>query len=160
MMNTDHPPSENKSSQQVGHDWRGYLAIPHEGLHVIGYRLVGHTCQYRLGDTYVKPIGTISFRQQLVGTLFPFVVFASLFLLFTLLSGLAYRHLLYIGSYVWLVIWTGLAFIAGLYTGTTIDDLRKAYLLIYGKPWHAQTPFDVFYWPTVDWSEVRKEQQN
>jgi hypothetical protein len=33
----------------------GYIAVPHELLHVAGYWLVGKPCQYRWGDAYVTP---------------------------------------------------------------------------------------------------------
>ena len=68
----------------------GYFLIPHEILHVIGYRLVS-------------------------------------------------------------------SFVMGVYTGTAIPDFRNAYLLIIDKPWHSQTPFDIFFWPIIDWEEIRKK---
>ncbi len=135
----------------------GYLLIPHELLHLSGYRLVGKRCRYRWGEAYVTPLDTMARWQNLVGTLFPFTIFALVFLTSGILSSLAYGNALQHGEYGWFIVWTGLAFTAGLYAGTAIGDLRSAYLMIADKPWYSWTPFDIFYWPLVDWEEVRKK---
>jgi hypothetical protein len=135
----------------------GYIAIPHELLHVAGYRLVGKQCNYKWGQPYVKPIGPMRLWEEMVGSLFPFVVLGFIFLVLTVLSGLAYRQVLHGEPSFWLIIWTSLAIMVGSYAGTVVDDLRQSYLLISGKPWYSWTPFDIFYWPAIDWSEIRKK---
>jgi hypothetical protein len=148
-----------KQSQQT--TWvsrvEGYILIPHELLHLLGYRLVGRQCEYRWGARSVRPVGPLTRREQLIGLLFPFLVFALLFVIFALLSGLTYGQVMQAGSTFWFLFWTLLALIIGVYAGSAITDLRKAYLLIFNKPWYAWTPFDIFFWPMVDWAKVRKK---
>lgn len=100
----------------------GYLLIPHELLHLLGYRLVGKRCHYRWGDPFVTAPGPFSHRD-LVGMLFPFVSFVALFLAGGVLSAVAYGQALQTGSYGWFIVWTMLAFITGIYAGTAIGDL-------------------------------------
>lgn len=128
----------------------GYLALPHELLHVAGYWLVGKRCEYRWGNFYVSPIDSMKPRERLIGIFFPFAIFSIVCVLSGVLSGFAYRYGLQSGSYVWFIFLTGLALAAGGYAGTAIGDLRKAYLLILDKPWHSWTPFDIFFWPKVN----------
>jgi hypothetical protein len=135
----------------------GYLAIPHELLHVLGHRLVGQRCKYQWGNTYVTPIGEITRWKRLVGLLFPFVVFFSLTIIFSLPAGFASRSVVQEGQVFWFVFWLGLTYIAGFYTSSTIGDLRQAYLLLKNKPWYAWTPFDIFYQPLMDWNEIRRK---
>jgi len=122
----------------------GYFLIPHELLHVAGYRLVGRKCRYHLGNPFVTPLEPMTRREQLVGLLFPFAVFASLFLLLTVLSGLTPFIINRQGDNG--LLWVGLlglpALLAGVYACTTIGDLRRAYLLLSNKPPDSQTPFD------------------
>lgn len=136
---------------------QGYLLIPHELLHVLGYRLVGQRCEYRWGNTQVIPRETVTRPERLVGMLFPFAIFSILAIGCGVFSTLAYRHFLQGGSLVWFVCWTAGALIAGAYTGTTVIDLRQAYLLIFDKPWYSWTPFDLFFWPALNWDEVRRK---
>ncbi len=138
----------------------GYVAIPHELLHVLGYRLTGQRCTYQWGNSYVTPNGPMPLWAHLIGDLLPFAVFALLFFVSTVLAGLAYGQALHNGSYLGFILWTGLAVAAGSYAGTTVDDLRQVYLLLRRKPWHSWTPFDFFYWPLIDWSEVRQSLVN
>jgi hypothetical protein len=129
----------------------GYLLIPHELLHVVGYRLVGKRCIYRWGQPYVIPVGPLTRREHLVGLLFPFVVSATLFLVLTILSGVT---LLVVKQqegtiFLWLVLLGSLCLIVGGYAGAASGDLRQAYLLIYDKPEDSKTPFDFITWPTA-----------
>jgi hypothetical protein len=133
-----------------------YLALPHELLHLVGYRLVGKQCVYRWGDAHVTPLGPMTRWARLVGLLFPFAVSSGLCLLTGVLSGWAYRYQLQDGSILWFILLVALTLVFGSYAGTAIADLRKAYLLLLDKPWHSWTPLDIFFWPVVDWSEVRK----
>jgi hypothetical protein len=134
----------------------GYLAVPHELLHVAGYWLVGKRCQYQMGDFQVKPVDPMTLKERLVGVLFPFVIFSTICFISGVLSGFAYSYNLNGGSLFWFIFLTGLAVVSGSYAGTAIGDLRKAYLLILDKPWYSWTPFDIFFWPVVDWWAVRK----
>ena len=131
--------------------FEGYLLIPHELLHIAGYRLVGKRCVYHWGEPYVIPVGPLTRRQRLVGILFPFVVCTVLFWLLTFLSGV----ILMIVSHrqgnllLWLIPLFSLCMVAGAYAGTSLSDLRKAYCLIRNKPQDSKTPFDFFLaWPT------------
>lgn len=133
----------------------GYLLIPHELLHVLGYRLVGKRCRYRWGESYVTPLGPLDRRRDLVGMLLPFATFVVLFFGCGILSALAYGQALGSGNYGGFIFWTVLAFGTGIYAGTAIGDLRNAYLFITEKPWYSRTPFDIFFWPVVDWEEIR-----
>ncbi len=56
----------------------GYLAIPHELLHVLAYRLIGKKCRYRLGDHFVYPSETRSWAERLFVLLFPLMVISGL----------------------------------------------------------------------------------
>lgn len=147
-----------KSSNQP--NWlsrlEGYFLIPHELLHVVGYRLVGKSCRYHWGSHFVTPLDPLNRRERLVGMLFPFGVFIAAFLCCTVLSGLAYAQALRGGSFFWFGFWLVSSFVMGLYAGSAITDLRNAYLLITDKPWHSRTPFDIFFWPMVDWAEIRE----
>jgi hypothetical protein len=135
----------------------GYLLIPHELLHVAGYWLVGQQCEYRWGQPYVTPIGLMLRWKRLVGMLFPFGVFFSLATVLALLAGYAARAAVREGSFFWLTLWLGLIYLTSLYVGSTLGDLRRAYLLIVNKPWHSWTPFDIFFLPVVDWNDIRQK---
>lgn len=52
----------------------GLLVIPHELLHVGAHRLIGKRCQYRLGESFVKPLEPCTVGQQLFCLLFPLLV--------------------------------------------------------------------------------------
>ena len=138
---------------------KGWVAVPHELLHVAGYWLVGKPCRYQWGDTYVTPPGSLKLWERLVGLLFPFSVFAGLCVVSGLLSAFAYREVMREDAIFGFVFWTVAALISGGYAGTAIGDLRKAYLLITRKPWYSWTPFDIFFWPVVDWSQIRKDRE-
>ena len=141
-------------------DLGGYILIPHELLHLLGFWLAGTRCEYRWGQPYVRPLEPMSRRQRLVGRLFPFVIFTLLVLGCALLVPLAYVNALRGGSWLCLILCLALLQIAILYAGTTLVDVRNAYLLIVDKPWHSRTPFDMFLWPFVDWDEVRRARES
>jgi hypothetical protein len=123
----------------------GFLAIPHELLHVVGYRLVGKKCSYRLGKLYVLPSGAMTRRERLIGLLFPFVIFCTIFLLttFGVAVGVTYYDLA--KTPWWVLVLFVLAIISGIYTFFSTGDLRQAYLLLHKKPLRSRTPFD-FLW--------------
>ena len=125
----------------------GYIGIPHELLHLAGYRLVGKKCRYRWGDPYVKPIGPLTRRERLVGLLFPFGVSSLTFLLLTFLSGsvFAYYAQQTMRPPLWAFLLGLLALLSGVYVCLAVGDLRRAYLVITDKPVNSPTPFD-FLW--------------
>ena len=125
----------------------GYIGIPHELLHVAGYRLVGKRCYYRWGEPFVTPVTPLTRREQVVGLLFPFCVFSLVFLLLALLSGLilaSYAETA-AGPPAWVSLLAGLALLSGIYACLSVGDLRQAYLLIRQSPANRATPFD-FLW--------------
>lgn len=134
----------------------GYLLIPHELLHVAGFWLVGRQCHYRWGQPFVTPLESMARWQHLVGCLFPFVIFGLLSLILALLTPVVYSYARQNDAWLWLALLLILLQITGLYLGSTLLDLRNAYLLIVNKPWHSRTPFDIFLWPIVDWEKVRQ----
>lgn len=150
-----HPPKEYQAPLSPV---EGYILIPHELLHIVGYRLVGIRCKYQWGGRSVKPIGSMTQKMRLVGMLFPFAIFGVGFLICAVASGLAFLQILCGGPIGWFILWTGLALVFGVYTGTATTDLRQAYLLVHNKPWYGWTPFDIFFWPFVDWDAIRKKE--
>lgn len=72
----------------------GYLAIPHELLHVLAYRLIGKRCAYRFGDHTVKALEPRTFGQRIFCLLLPLVI-----------NGLAVFLLL--GVWLIIYIWAG-----------------------------------------------------
>ncbi len=52
----------------------GYLAIPHELMHVVAYRMIGKRCAYQFGDLSVKPLEDRTLRERLFCLLFPLVI--------------------------------------------------------------------------------------
>jgi len=123
----------------------GYLLIPHELLHVLGYRLVGKRCAYRWGDHQVKPVGPMSQNERLVGLLFPFAACAAAWLILLPLPLVAFVY----GSLSWAVVFTVFFAITFIYAFAAIGDLRQAYLLLYNKKPHDKTPFDFLFWPVL-----------
>jgi hypothetical protein len=121
----------------------GYLLIPHELLHVLGYRLVGKHCIYRWGDHQVKPVGPLSRNERLVGLLFPFVVCMAIWLIMLSLLLVAFFY----GGLAWAMILSILSGIVLIYAFAAIGDLRQTYLLLHNKKHYAQTPFDFLFWP-------------
>ncbi|MDX1521223.1 MAG: DUF3267 domain-containing protein [Anaerolineae bacterium] len=129
--------------------------IPHELLHVIGYRLVGQPCRYEWGQPFVTANTTMKRWQNLVGLLFPFAIFLINLVVVSIFLGLAGEQVKREGTVFWFFVWLSIFYVAAIYLGSTIGDLRKAYLLIKNKPWYAWTPFDFFYQPLVDWNDIR-----
>jgi hypothetical protein len=123
----------------------GYLLIPHELLHIVGYRLVGKQCRYRWGDCFVTPIGSMTQKEELVGLLFPFVVCLTLWLILLPLPLAA----LFVGGVGWAITLSVIFSIPLTYAFTAIGDLRRAYLIITDKPHSSKTPFDFIFWPVM-----------
>jgi hypothetical protein len=127
----------------------GYLAVPHQLLHIAGYRLVGKQCVYRLGKPYVLPVGTMTRRERLIGILFPFITFCTIFLVSSLGASLALTFFEPTTIPWWGFAFFLLAVISGLYTFFSTGDLRQAYQLLHNKTLRSRTPFD-FLW---SWQE-------
>ncbi len=123
----------------------GYLLIPHEMLHVIGYRLVGKRCTYRWGDNRVTPIDPLTRGERLVGLLFPFIVCMAAWLFLLPLPVVAFFY----GGLIWAMIFITLSGLLLLYASASIGDLRQAYLLVYKKQPQAKTPLDFLFWPVL-----------
>lgn len=123
----------------------GYLLIPHELLHVIGYRLVGKRCNYRWGDNQVRPLDPMTRNERLVGLLCPFVVCTVTWLVLLPLPVLAF----FLGGVTWAIIFAVLPAVAFIYAFASIGDLRQAYLLVYKKKPHDKTPLDFLFWPVL-----------
>ncbi len=112
------------------------VLIPHELLHVLGYRLVGKRCLYRWGDDFVTPLGSIRRRERLVGALFPFGVFLILGMLSLGLSGVTLtlaRHAVphSLGSepmrseVLWTLFFAGLWMYSAIQMWLSVYDLRN-----------------------------------
>ena len=120
------------------------LLIPHELLHILGYRLVGKRCLYRWGDAYVTPLGPVSRRERLVGALFPFVTSLSLGVismgLFGIASALARQAMLHSeisqSHIFWMLFFAGLWVFSGMHMGMAANDLRNAYRWLRQQPTH------------------------
>jgi hypothetical protein len=123
----------------------GYLLIPHELLHLVGYKLVGKRCHYHWGNSYVTPIDPMTRNEKLVGLLFPLAACLMAWLLLFPLPFVA----LFIAGPTWAIILTLLPVIPFAYAFTAIGDLRRAYLLIYDYSPRQKTPFDFFFWPIL-----------
>jgi len=123
----------------------GLLLIPHELLHIVGYRLVGKRCIYRWGDPCVTLAGPATRNERLIGVLFPFAVCMAAW--FILLPAPFFA--LFTGGITWAIILTAVSVTPFFYAFTSIGDLRQAYLLIYEKKPRDKTPFDFLFWPIL-----------
>jgi len=52
----------------------GYLAVPHELMHVVAYRLIGKRYAYRLGEHAVTALEERTLGQRLFCLLFPLLI--------------------------------------------------------------------------------------
>jgi len=78
------------------------LYIPYQGLQLLGYRFAGKQCRYEWGKSIVRPIGSVTAKQQLMGLLFPVLVF---WLILVLELGLIIYMLLHLYARLsWLII--------------------------------------------------------
>jgi hypothetical protein len=76
---------------------------------------------------------------------------------FAVLTGFASKPLAQDGASFWFIFWLILTYTSGIYAASTLGDLRRAYLLVTGKPWYSWTPFDLLYQPLVDWNDIRRK---
>ncbi len=109
----------------------GILSIPHELLHILGYRLVGKRCAYRWGDCRVTLLDPASRTERLIGGLFPFAVSLIGWAIFMTLSGIALTREIHLNAQTpapfWPIFWGGGAVIAGVYIGACTGDILKAW---------------------------------
>lgn len=134
----------------------GYFFLPHELLHVAGYRLVGKNCRYHPGDWSVKPEPGLTRKQRLVGLLFPVVICTLAGAQFLFVGMLAIR--LYLGAIVplWVLLaglpCTLLGVWALLNATASGSDLIHAYYLIRNKPLPDQLPI-------LDWLPRKEDEK-
>lgn len=110
----------------------GYLAVPHELLHLLAYRLIGKRCRYRLGDYYVHALEPRSFRERLFVLVFPLLIIGSTGLSLMVLWAMTYvvnsyppHPLAYFGAApAWHKSLWAIAIILLLYTGSCIGDVQ------------------------------------
>lgn len=124
----------------------GYLLIPHELLHVLGYKLAGKRCLYQWGNRYVTTVDPMTRNEELVGLLFPFAVCMATWLILLPVPFVA----LFLGGLAWAVGLSILFSVPFIYAFASIGDLRQAYLLILNKPKGSPTPFDFFFWLVME----------
>ncbi len=107
-----------------------WLLVPHELLHVVGYRLVGRRCVYRWGDDHVSVLGS----PHWFGRLFPFGVSLALWLITLILTGVAYAAALqahvfpsdhWTAEALPTVFWGVCSVITGIHVGLSYYDVQK-----------------------------------
>jgi hypothetical protein len=119
----------------------GYLAIPHELLHILAYRLIGKRCAYQFGDHGVDALEDRTFNQRLFCLLFPLLI-NSLVVLLLLgvwfvtyvtapypLNPLGYFHLAPFWHKLLFIGWIG----AMTYAGACLWDVIFAFQLLMEK---------------------------
>ena len=138
----------------------GYLLIPHELLHVVGYRLVGKRGHYRWGEPRVLPQGSMRRWERLVGLLSPFVV-CSLGCLGLIVWLLGQSRLYLSGSSSpGLLVKIGIlgagTLICYLNAAASLLDLHQAYCLLTDRPADHPTIFSRLPLPTGPLSPQRQ----
>ncbi len=120
-----------------------YYLIPHELLHVVGYRIIGKPCHYRWGDRQVVPLVKRNRHERLFVGLLPFIVswlFGGIFYLAWLVTMVYLaialklppeKFFLEAPKYHFIFMVIGSIFI--IYGGTAHGDLITAYYLLFGK---------------------------
>jgi hypothetical protein len=119
----------------------GYLAIPHELLHVLAYRLIGKPCYYRIGDHYVRSLEPRSFGERLFVLLFPLFVTGGTAMILLCLWAVIYVLVRYPPkptdyfrvAPVWHQFLLIVATILMLYSGSSVIDIMTAAHLLLQK---------------------------
>ncbi len=119
----------------------GYLAIPHELLHVLAYRLIGKKCRYQFGSHFVQSLERRTFGEKLFVLLFPLLVIGGLGLALMFLWMVTYisigypaQPLLYFQTAaVWHKMLWAMAVILLLYSGSAFNDIRTSIHLLFQK---------------------------
>lgn len=116
----------------------GYLAVPHELLHLLAYRLIGKRCRYRLGDHFVQPLETRSWKERLFVLVFPLLIISGTGLSLMILWAVTYvanhyppHPLAYFGTApFWHKSLWGISVILLLYIGSCVGDVQLAIRLL------------------------------
>ncbi|MDM8520202.1 hypothetical protein QUF64_09150 [Anaerolineales bacterium HSG6] len=119
---------------------KGYYLIPHELLHVWGYRIIGKPCHYEWGACRVIPLAHRTRNERLFIGLLPLAVSWGIgftFHFLWLLSVIFWiqipieRYL--IDGPTWHLIFVLLGSVFVIYGGTAHADLINAYYLLFGE---------------------------
>jgi Putative zincin peptidase len=119
----------------------GYLAVPHELLHVLAYRIVGKKYRYQLGSHFVQSLETRSLGEKLFILLFPLIIIAGLglglmmlWMILYILSGYPANPILYFRiAPLWHKLLWVCSVILLLYSGSTFNDVRASFQLLSQK---------------------------
>lgn len=119
----------------------GYLAIPHELLHVLAYRLIGKKCRYQIGQPFVEALEPRTFRQRIFVLLFPLFITGGAGLIFILLWAATYLLIGYPpepinyfhAAPVWHQSLLLISFILMLYSGSSLLDIVMTVQLLLQK---------------------------
>jgi hypothetical protein len=119
----------------------GYLAIPHELLHVLAYRIVGKKYRYQFGSHFVQSLEARSFGEKLFILLFPLIIIGGLGLGMMLLWTMLYILIDYpvdpILYFRIAPLWHKLLWVCSvillLYSGSTFNDVRASVQLLSQK---------------------------
>lgn len=118
-----------------------YLAIPHELLHKLAYRLIGKRCRYRIGDSFVQPLQSRTLRERIFVLLFPLLITGGTALGLILLWAITYllnryppEPTMYLrDAPLWHQFLLAAAAILMLYSGSSIADLATTLHLLLQK---------------------------
>ena len=122
----------------------GYLAIPHELLHVLAYRLIGKKCRYRLGEHSVQALEPRTFGERVFVLLFPLFIIGGTALVLYLLWLISYALIGFPPSPIsylsvaplWhKLLWVG-SIILMLYSGSSVMDIVMTVQLLVKKLRH------------------------
>lgn len=116
----------------------GYLAVPHELLHLLAYRLIGKRCRYRLGDHFVHALETRSLKERLFVLVFPLLVIGTTGLSLMVLWAVTYvmnhyppHPLTYFGAApIWHKSLWVISVILLLYAGSCVGDIQLVIRLL------------------------------
>jgi hypothetical protein len=116
----------------------GYLAIPHELLHLLAYRLIGKRCRYHLGDHFVHALETRSLKERLFVLVFPLLVIGTTGLSLMVLWAVTYvmnqyppHPLVYFDAApIWHKSLWVISVILLLYAGSCVGDIQLVIRLL------------------------------
>jgi hypothetical protein len=119
----------------------GYLAIPHELLHVLAYRLIGKKCSYSYGEHFVRALSPLTFAERLLVLLFPLFILGGTALIFQLLWAITYLLIGFppqpINYFRVAPMWHKLLWVVSvilmLYSGSSVMDIVMAVRLVFQK---------------------------
>lgn len=117
----------------------GYLAIPHELLHVFAYRLIGKKCSYSYGEHVVRALSPLTFAERLLVLLFPLFIIGGTALVLQLLWAITYVLIGFplhpINYFRVAPIWHKLLWVVSvmlmLYSGSSVMDIVMTVRLVF-----------------------------